>query len=290
MERKKIIFYLIGAISLVFLMVWISQGAVVFGQSFMDYFLPSGQDTSIPMQVQPRDESENVLPTALPLMDSSAEDHSHQEVVELIEGFNQIGQERYLQPGWLHIVQYEEAFVTAAESFSDGTPIPTEERIDQWYLLAENGEVLKSVTINDTGDPKTTQIVVYQDKKFTNLTFPNLASSEPEDSFLTNLDHGLAARMADHPEMEILKAQAEVDGHVVVTTSTYFDAPVTYASQITASGYAYVYQFDPLTGVVMSFEDYYLDQNGNRILRVRLETLDIENLASPPEDILQYFN
>lgn len=289
MHRKKIVLYLIGAISLVFLAVWISKGAVVFGQSIMDYFLPSAQDTSVPMQEQSVDDSESVVDTPLQENNVYEGDDSRQEAIEKIEAFNEIGQEVYLQPGWLHIVQYKTTFVTEMESFSDGTPIPTEEQIDQWYLLAEGGEVIKSITINDTGDSKTTQIVVYQDKKFTNLTYPNLASSEPEDYYLTSLDLGLEERIKNSPEMNVTIEKIDTDNRINVTTTIYLDEQITYESGITATGYVYVYQFDPTTGVVMFFEDYYLDPDGTPVLRSRLEMISIEKLASPPEDILEYF-
>jgi hypothetical protein len=290
MKRKKIVFYFIGALSLALIGLWVSQSAVVRGQSLVDYFLPSAQDTSVPMQEQPVDYSEFVLKLDEQETHSSDGGSPNQDILALVEGFNATAHEKYLQQGWLHIAQFEKAYITASESFSDGTPIPTEEWVDRWYLLAEDGEVLKSVTINDTGDPKTTQIVVYQDKFFTNLTFPNLASTEPEDSFLTNLDHGLGFRLENNPEMDVTLEQDDETGHVVIRTSTYFDGPITYESQITATGYSYVYQFDPETGIVMSFEDYYLGLDGTLVLRNRLETVIVEMAILPPDDILQYFD
>lgn len=290
MKSKRVVFYLLGSMCLVILAFWISQGAIVQGQPLMDYFLPSGQDTSVPMQEQPRNQPQDTQPPSKKKADYSKAESTELEILEQVKVFNGLAREEYLQPGWLHISQFKKAFVTAMDSFTDGTPIPTEEWIDSWYLLAEDGEVLKSVTISDTGDPKTTQIVVYQDKIFTNLTFPNLKSSEQEESFLTSLDHGLSAKMLNNPGMDVdLEHFEEIDS-VVITTSTYFDEPVTYESQITASGYSYVYRFDPETGVVMLFEDNYLDQDGDPVLRVRLETLSCEILASPPDDILQYFD
>jgi hypothetical protein len=90
--------------------------------------------------------------------------------------------------------------------------------------------------------------------------------------------------------MDIVLEQDEKPDRVVIRTSTYFDEPRTYESKITATGYSYVYQFDPETGVMMCFEDYFLDLDGTPVLRDRLETLIIESVVSPPDDVLEYFN
>jgi hypothetical protein len=147
----------------------------------------SAQDTSLREKMFPSYPSETVVPEVISTsgdalqpqtqeppsnpLDAEVQE-ANEDVIAYARTLVEKAAQTYINPGWLHISSQDKAFITASSTLPDGTPIPTHSVNDKWILLGTDGNVIEAVTIDDTGDEATTQIVVYQDGYFTNLTFP----------------------------------------------------------------------------------------------------------------------
>jgi hypothetical protein len=203
----------------------------------------------------------------------------------------------YINPGWLHISSQKEAFITASSTLPDGTPIPTHSVIDQWLLLGMDGNVIEKVTIDDTGDEATTQIVVYQDGYFTNLTFPEMSSQGKESVQKTTVDGGFLSSAIRRSEngVAIHMEEGEINNEKVVVFSytDEFPSPITFGkaedSQTIAGKYI-KYFFSADSGVLRMYEDYNVYPNGDVKLRVRKTYTVYEKVDLPPKEVLAYLN
>jgi hypothetical protein len=204
----------------------------------------------------------------------------------------------YINPGWLHISSQREAFITASSTLPDGTPIPTHSVIDRWLLLGTDGNVIEAVTIDDTGDEATTQIVVYQDGYWTNLTFPEVsASQEKETSRITTLDGGFLAsatgRLRDAVAIHMEEVGINNENVVVFSYLEEFSSPITYGKaedSQTIVGKYIKYFFSVDSGVLRMYEDYNVYPNGDVKLRVRKTYTVYEKVDLPPKEVLAYLN
>lgn len=207
----------------------------------------------------------------------------------LIEKANQT----HLTPGWLHISSQTETFITASNTLPDGTPIPTKSFNDLWALIGTDGSVINAVTIDNTGDTFTSQITVFQDGLWTNLTIPELSSQEKQIYQINTLDNGFlasATRMKD--SLEIQKEEAELNNQKVVVFSLTdkFPSPIAIGkSSLVIAGIYSKYYFSVDSGLLRMVEDYHVYPSGEVKLWNRITYLTIEKVDVPPKEILSYF-
>lgn len=256
----------------------LSTTALVYGKDVAEFFLPSAQDPSVAVIELPAEENHSDNSEIVP-------DKHRENVLDTLSTVNSKSGD-LLQPGWIHIKYHNEFFIMASETFSDGTAIPTEEMVDQWIELGENGEILQYVKVQDTGDPKTTQIIVYQDKLFKNLTFPNMDSKEPADRHMTSFDNGLFDYLKKNPEVQI--EVIEEDGFVIITLLTMLGNEVEFENGVACIGYFSTYQFDAEIGVLTKSEFNYISPSGDLQLSSRMDTFLVESIQTPPNNILEY--
>ncbi|MGD8454737.1 MAG: hypothetical protein PVF83_00025 [Anaerolineales bacterium] len=204
----------------------------------------------------------------------------------------------YINPGWLHISSQKEAFITASNTFPDGTPIPTHSIIDKWILLGTDGNVIEKVTVDDTGDEATTQIVVYQDGYLKNLTFPEVTSSQEKVAIQKNtVDGGFLSSAIRKSGNGVTIHMEEVvinnEKVVVFSYTDEFPSPITFGkaedSQTIAGKYI-KYFFSVDSGVLLIYEDYNVYPNWDVKLRVRKTYTVYEKVDLPPDVILAYLD
>ena len=252
---------------------------------WLGWLIPSGQDPAAPVQVQ---EALVPNPISAPFYPNTSDpiSTSNLEIQQVIEK-NNTEAITLLAPGLLHISKERQIFSSNSATFTNGELIPTFEKIDEWYQLGEGGQVIAYVSITDTGDPATTQTVVYKDKKFTNLTFPNLASTEPEDFFLKTLDFGFADIFSGEKTADLVVSQEGNETKFSITT--LINNPEANSKGVNYSGIREYYSISNDTGLIRQIGRDYIDLEGNEVQAFTIQILGIERVKAFPEDISAFF-
>ena len=252
---------------------------------WLGWLIPSGQDPAAPVQVQ---EALVPNPISAPFYPNTSDpiSTSNLEIQQVIEK-NNTEAITLLAPGLLHISKERQIFSSNSATFTNGELIPTFEKIDEWYQLGEGGQVIAYVSITDTGDPATTQTVVYKDKKFTNLTFPNLASTEPEDFFLKTLDFGFADIFSGEKTADLVVSQEGNETKFSITTP--IDNPEVNPKGVSYSAIRENYSISNDTGLIRQIGRDYIDLEGKEVQAFTVQILGIERVKAFPEDISAFF-
>jgi len=285
MRKKK------GRVSALLALLMIVFGFMIYTEAsaqapkWLGWLIPSGQDPAAPVQIQealvPNPISEQSYPIT-----SNPISTSYLEIQQVIEK-NNTEAITLLAPGLLHISKERQIFSSNSATFTNGELIPTFEKIDEWYQLGEGGQVIAYVSITDTGDPATTQTVVYKDKKFTNLTFPNLASTEPEDFFLKTLDFGFADIFSGEKTADLVVSQEGNETKFSITT--LINNPEANSKGVNYSGIREYYSISNDTGLIRQIGRDYIDLEGNEVQAFTVQILGIECVKAFPEDISAFF-
>lgn len=295
MKNKPAYFFLVATSVLLILAGIMQQRALAQGISLSELLFPtSSSETTV---VEDMSTSDNDLQSLPSEKKSTSTDTTPQETnndtVAYAKTLIEKADQTYLTPGWLHISSQTETFVTASSTLPDGTPIPTKSFNDLWALIDTDGDVIRAVTIDDTGDTFTSQITVFQDGFWTNLTIPELSSQEKQIYQIDTLDNGFLAsvtRMKD--SLEIQKEEAELNSQKVVVFSLTdkFPAPIAIGkSSLVIAGIYSKYYFSVDSGLLRMVEDYHVYPSGEVNLWNRITYLTIEKVDIPPKEILSYF-
>lgn len=195
---------------------------------------------------------------------------------------------------WIHFSIKTEGFITMSEKMPDGSPIPMVYTTDSWYRLDENGYQIQGVTIQDTGSPTTSQVAVFKNGIWYNLTLG------------TSTDTGNPAdikprRPADHTILEqalLSKDSVRLDfGYTEINDQrvaeyTMINENVNpFESGIPGylvKGYAYKYYLSLETGEVVMMEFFFINADGNLDLVQRNTTIVVEKINEPSTEILKY--
>lgn len=295
MKNKPAYFFLVATSVLLILAGIMQQRALAQGISLSELLFPtSSSETTV---IEDMSTSDNDLQSLPSEKKSTSTDTTPQETnndaVAYAKTLIEKADQTYLTPGWLHISSQTETFVTDSSTLPDGTPIPTKSFNDLWALIDTDGDVIMAVTIDDTGDTFTSQITVFQDGFWTNLTIPELSSQEKQIYQINTLDNGFLAsvtRMKD--ALEIQKEEAELNGQKVVVFSLTdkFPAPTAIGkSSLVIAGIYSKYYFSVDSGLLRMVEDYHVYPSGEVNLWNRITYLTIEKVDIPPKEILSYF-
>ncbi len=205
------------------------------------------------------------------------------EAMSLIEKAAQT----FLVPGWLHIVSSTEDFFAESAVLPDGSPVPTGSMNESWILLDHEGFAVQIVTIDDTGDPRTTQTSVYQNGVWTNLSMGT--SIQDTDKFRPTLDSNFVGLVTTYSGiLEIEKADGALEGQSVsvYAITEMFKEPTSYAGSSEAVlGTVRKFYFSNETGVLLRLERYSIMTNGNLVLIRQIDTLLIERIEFLPSDV-----
>ena len=223
-------------------------------------------------------------------VDSGQKTTKH-EIIAMAKEISAKANRTYLSPGWLHITSQIESFFTESATLPDGSPVPTKSTNDLWVLLGSDGNAVQAVTIDDTGDPRTTQVTVFQDGIWSNLSLGMVASEK--ETYRPTLDSNFisfAEAYKDILDLEI--TELEVDGNqlFVFTATQHFQEPMKLAKSPTVVvGAAGKYYFSQVSGLLLKTEDYHIYPGEDMKLTRRISLINIENIKTPPAEILAYF-
>ncbi len=221
---------------------------------------------------------------------TSKQKTTNDEIIAMAKEISAKANLTYLSPGWLHITSLKEAFFTESATLPDGSPVPTKSTNDLWVLLGSDGYAVQAVTIDDTGDPRTTQITVFQDGIWSNLSV-GMAAPEKETYRPTLSDFiSFAEAYKDILDLEITELEMDGNQLVVFTATQHFQEPVNMAkSPIVVVGAAGRYYYSPATGLPLKTEEYHIYPGGELKLTRQISLINIEIVETPPAEILAYF-
>ena len=108
-----------------------------------------------------------------------------------------------------------ESFAPDSVTLPDGSPTPTKWKDELWVLLDNKGNAVKAVTLQDTGDPTTSQVSVFDQGIWTNITLGT--SSQEVEVYKPTLDSGFFNSFVPYKNSVVLDQYREiVNGQDVV--------------------------------------------------------------------------
>ncbi|MGC1375018.1 MAG: hypothetical protein WA821_02275 [Anaerolineales bacterium] len=202
-------------------------------------------------------------------------------------------EKQYLTPGWLHTVTTSQAFVTEQKTLPDGTLVPTWSVSEDWSLLDQNGDVIKSVSTQDVGDPRLFQASVYADGISTNLSLGTSVEQTPYHMTFGSgiLDISDADKQVDKFSTETAMVGGQKTVVFIVREDLKTPVGVGKDTQSDNQMYVYVtkYYFSAISGLPVQVEIY----QGNSAGALKILSRDIvkitEKVATPPAKMLAYF-
>ncbi|MFZ3150474.1 MAG: hypothetical protein WA116_02195 [Anaerolineaceae bacterium] len=290
MKIKKLVGICLSILLIFILGAFANSKTAAQGKSIVEWLVPSGQDETAPiLQVTAVKTGPNISGHTQISQEGNEVPSlgSIQNEIQTLMDLNAKASKELLAPGYLHIAKTKDVFLSASDTLADGSPIPQFEKIDEWYLLGENGEILEYVSITDTGDPKTSQVVIYQNKLFTNLTFPNMKSEAPEDFYLQSLDFGFSSYYLGKGNVasSIVGTTAE---SILIASKISLDQTVNFREDLLVNAINDVYTFTLDTGMVKAIETYLIQPNGTEILQTRTEIISVESVNGFPDNAAAY--
>ncbi|MBU2611191.1 MAG: hypothetical protein KJ606_09650 [Chloroflexi bacterium] len=238
---------------------------------------------------------------------SSEQKTKNDEVIAALKEIRDKADQTHLSPGWLRITSQTESFFALSATLPNGAPVPTKSINDIWALLDDKGYALMAVMIDDTGDPRTSQTVVFQDGIWTNISISALfppgmevveeMTSQEKETYRPTYDgsDGIASAelYKDIISLSLDETEVDVNGEsaIVVSSTQLFKEPMSLAKSSTtlagAGGKTY-YSVD--TGLVIRMEDYHVYPTGEIKIIRQWTLLNIEKVDTPPDSILAYFS
>ncbi len=210
-------------------------------------------------------------------------------VIALLQDLQAKRNATYMQPGsgWWHIITHTESQGNNA-TFADGSPIPDSYTTEDWYFVDAQGYIAKFVSIQDTGSPATSQVVVFQNGILRDLNTGNI--SKQEAIFAPD-----ASRIDDMREFGrvsggYVQAMRTIwNGMSVYVVSAYAPFPGKVAGvPENAIGTLYKVFYSAQDGRELSFATYDQMADGSVSLYAQTTTTLLEPVQTPPDDILQY--
>jgi hypothetical protein len=284
---------------------WQAKGAFARNMTFEEMlnFPPSGRDVTV--------QSQDVLPAPTTIatseniyqLDSSGhvsqlQIKKNEAIIEHAQNLIQMANRTYGTAGWWHS-SYQIYYVPSDPESStspSGLPMPTEWKEDHWDLVDENGLIIQSVSIQNSGDPATSQIGFYKDGVVTNLLYNMTWKEEPQP---VSIGSGFLDLAVTDKSVAILEENEEMLGEqsVVVFTRKPITAPmIIIGGQLVdankvdnppVGSYSKSY-FSKDTGLLVLYEAYNLLKDGQEQLMHRINILVYEKISEPPADILKY--
>lgn len=215
------------------------------------------------------------------------------DVVEKAKKLIRKAEKDFLSEGWLHISSTTEIFSDVQNTFPDGSPIPTKWTDDLWVLLDDNGKAIKAVSVQDTGDSNTSQVSVFENGIWTNVTL-GVVSSEPEN-YRPTLDSGFLNSTVEYKDITKLSTDTSiVDGQkaIIFVMEEKLKDPIELGKggkDKKIYGSVYRFYFAENSGLPVLTEDYTINGDGSLEIAQRISIKVIEKVVMPPETILGYF-
>jgi len=199
----------------------------------------------------------------------------------------------YATAGWVHTASKTEGFSSLSDTMPDGSPIPMMWSTDVWLLLDEKGYVVSGITIQDTGSPSTSQVSIFKDGIWNNLTLGTTTDTgNPED----NKPYRPADQILEQALTwkDVVKLEAE---YTVIGEERVMEYSMTSRSlkpyEIGGDGYMVMgnvlkYYLSMETGLVMMIEQYDITPEDQLKLIQRITTIVDEKVEQPPAEVMKY--
>lgn len=307
MKRKNsILFWILLTGLAVLFLGWQAKGAFAQNMTFEEMlnFPPNGREVSI--------QSKDELPTPTsaatneniyqPLDSnghvSQVQINKNESIIEHARSLIQMANQTYSTAGWWHS-SYQIYYVPSdpeASTSPSGLPMPTEWREDHWDLVDENGFIVQSVSIQNSGDPATSQISFYKDGVGTNLLYGITHNREPlpvsigsgfldltvEDKYLVILEEH--NEMLDNHQMVVF-IRKPITAPVIIIGGQLVDADMVENPPVGSYSKSY---FSKDTGLLVLYEAYNLLKDGQEQLMHRIITLGYERVTELPAEVAEY--
>jgi hypothetical protein len=277
MMKKKLLFVVVGCLALgglVFMGVSFARAQETTLKDILKF------DSSVPIT------SGEVIEDYSNSIPADAEDATKNDaILQEAENIIRKSESEYLTAGWLHISSVTESFMPASLTLPDGSPTPTKWTSESWILLDNNGNAIKAVSTQDTGNPTMFQVSVFEENIWTNITLGS-SSSEPE-TYQPRLDNGFFGSVMPYKDSILLDQYRDSlngkESVVFVATENYKN-PTEFTSMVQK------YYFSSNTGLPIQVEYYFASLDGETELSQRISEVFVEKIDSPPASILSYFS
>lgn len=216
-------------------------------------------------------DAENLLPGEA----TSVDDDLAQQIQTLLDRW----EEPFVSSsGWIHVVEQHDSNLESKGTLPGGQPIPAHYIKDAWYLLDEQGLVVKAVTVQKDLNGTPTQTTVFQDNMWYNLTTDEQVESRP---FALRLDFGFSDNVARGSEWYSALERGEVTIEsktvIVFTLRETLREPEQIASnEHTAAGVETRAYFDSESGAFLSLEVVEISTEGKELIVFQAKTLTLE--------------
>jgi hypothetical protein len=217
------------------------------------------------------------------------------DLLQTLEGFNQKVAAEYLRTGWLHIVSQNLAnFGQTGGELPNGTTIPGESLDDSWFLLDENGHVLKAVQLMRGLDGAILQASVYhQGGNWFNLTIGEEIPGSPVTMDEQNINTWFTVLVETSSDENSLSQDT-----VILNDMPYLlvriGAPLS-AEQSNPASQPYTNwekraYYDAETGLCFRVETVVTGADGSERVANAFSLEIIENVVELPDEISQYLD
>lgn len=234
----------------------------------MDMSMPTSQETQIwlPVGAEQVAKNEEVMAIARPLLEKA--------------------RRAYIMPGWLHIRSETESFRSDMSTLPDGTPIPTHWQDESWTLIDAEGLAIQSVSLQDTGDARTSQVSTFQDGVWKNLTYGTL--DEGEETYSIPLDNCFSKDAEDSINFITLEYNdtetVEAERVLMITLNGPKMSPQSTSSYMRKCYYSME------TGLLLRMEQYRPSPTRELEIASRSDIKVTEKVEQPPAEVMKYFS
>jgi hypothetical protein len=207
----------------------------------------------------------------------------------LIETFRQAGSDRLGM--WLHIVARDNITATDAGIMPEtGQLVRVGPLFEAWYQLDARGYVQAYISFMRAADGTPVQIDTFSEGVGRNLTLDIKSDQQPYpfDQFLTSL---ISSGWEAETLLQVVEEMYGGQPLIFFTAYTEYDEP-TYFEDLQLSVIATELRegYDPITGTRMLAEYIAYTAFGERIVSSINETLLVEWVMQPPEEVLEYLS
>ncbi len=218
------------------------------------------------------------LTTMLPESGILPDLEAQQPVLTALRELNRLRAQTYFQgPGWVHVLD-REMYAESGGVLPDGTEIPKEIYLDQWYELDEKGMIIRTLTRMLDMSGEELQVAILEEDKFTNQTYGEV--NQQEVFYLPPFDFGFSD----------LAESAAITNKKLTQQSLYFEGDYVgeqFIIEDDETRWESVY--DPATGRQISFTTWKVIPEGLQLISsVVIETF--ETLPAAPPEVMAYFS
>jgi LysM repeat protein len=203
---------------------------------------------------------------------------TQQPLLKELRELNRLRAQNYFQaPGWVHM-HSREMMEESMGTLPDGTALPKEYQLDDWYELDANGLVVRAVSRQMDLSGNLLQMSLLKDGRWTDLNTSESWEQPPYE--LSPLDYAFTdlATSAAKTGKSLTRQSLSADGKYGGERYVIMDDEIRRESV-----------YDPATGRLISFSTWQVMPEGLQFVSsVVIETL--ENLPAAPPEVLAYFN